>query len=249
MQINNNKSGFFLIILIAFFAVHFTACNEKVSDPAVPETDSITDIDGNIYMTVKIGDHWWMAENLKVTHYKNGDTIECVSKNKPDATWSNLQTGAYCYMNKDFGLLYNFYSINDPRGIVPQGWHIPSDEEWKEMEIKLGMSRETVDSTNWRGSDQGNKLKAKGGSTQYWLDAGDTYRVFGTNESGFNAKGGSARIFNGLWGDLNHNAFWWTSSSVNNNEAWYRGLDYNKTNVFRFSGSKKNGFSLRCIKD
>jgi uncharacterized protein (TIGR02145 family) len=248
MQIKNNKSGFFLVILIAIFAMHFSACNEKITDPAVPETDSITDIDGNFYKTVKIGNKWWMAENLKVTRYRNGDSIEFVSKNKTDATWSNMQTGAYCYMAKSFGLLYNFYAITDARGTTPQGWHIPSDEEWKELEMYLGMSKETADSTNWRGSDQGNKLKAKGGSTQYWLDAGDTYLIFGTNESGFNAKGGSARIFNGLWGDLNHNAFWWTSS-MNNTEAWYRGLDYNKANVCRFSGSKKNGFSVRCVID
>jgi uncharacterized protein (TIGR02145 family) len=248
MQIKNNKSGFLLVILLAIFVIHFTACNEKDSDPAVPETDSITDIDGNIYKTVKIGNQWWMAENLKASRYSNGDSINFVAKNKPDSDWSNLSTGAYCYFDEKFGFLYNFYTISDSRGIAPSGWHVPTDEEWKEMEVQLGMSQEDANKINWRGTIEGNELKNAGGQTTEWLESSDKFTIFGTNESGFAAIGGTCRVFNGLWGDLTHNAFWWTSS-LNGDEAWYRALDYNKTNVLRFSGSKKYGFSIRCVKN
>jgi uncharacterized protein (TIGR02145 family) len=248
MQIKNNKSGFFLVILIAFLAIHFTACNEKVTDPVVPETDSIIDIDGNIYKTVKIGNQWWMAENLKVKRYSNGDSIAFVANNNPDSVWANLNAGAYCYFKEKFGVLYNFYTISDPRGIAPSGWHVPTDEEWKEMEMQLGMSQEDANKINWRGTVEGNKLKKFGGETTEWLDSYDKYAIYGTNESGFAAIGSACRMFNGLWGDQTHNAFWW-SSSLNGSEAWYRGLDYNKANVYRYYGPKTYGFSIRCVKD
>jgi uncharacterized protein (TIGR02145 family) len=242
------KSGFSLVILIFFFALNFIACNEKVTDPASLETDSITDIDGNIYKTVKIGSKWWMAENLKVSRYNNGDSIIYISQTKPDSEWSNLKTGAYCYFDKNFGFLYNFYTITDSRKIAPAGWHIPTDAEWKELELSLGMSTEDTDKLNWRGTDQGDKLKIANGNSTYWLVSSDIYFIAGTNESGFTALPGACRIFNGQWGDITHTGFWW-SSSVNGNEAWYRGLDYNKANVFRFSGPGNYGFSVRCVKD
>jgi len=248
-RMKNIKSGFPLLILIIFFAFNFTACNEKVTDPAIPETDSITDIDGNVYKTVKIGNKWWMAENLKVTRYSsNGATITFIPQTKPDSEWNNLTTGAYCIHDEKFGFLYNYYSISDSRKIAPAGWHIPDDNEWKELESALGMSVEDIEKTNWRGSDQGNKLKIVGGDASKWLNSSDEFKIYGNNESGFTALGGSCRIFNGQWGDLFHTAFWWTSS-LNGDEAWYRGLDYDKANVFRYSGSKNYGFGVRCVKD
>lgn len=247
-RMKNIKIGFPLLILIIFFAFNFTACNEKVTDPAVPETDSITDIDGNVYKTVKIGNRWWMAENLIVTRYSNGDSITFVPQTKPDSEWSNLTTGAYCILDEKLGYLYNYYIISDSRKIAPTGWHIPTDDEWKEMEMNLGMSSEDLDKVNWRGNDEGNKLKIVGGDASKWLNSSDKYTIYGNNESGFTALGGACRIFNGKWGDLFHTAFWWTSS-LKGDQAWYRSLDYNKSNVFRNYGSKNYGFSIRCIKN
>jgi len=244
----NCKSGFPLVILIIFFALNYTACNEKVTDIAPVETDSISDIDGNIYKTVKIGNKWWMAENLKVTRYNNGDSITFIPKTKADSEWSNLTSGAYCILDEKFGLLYNYHTISDPGKIAPEGWHIPDDSEWKELESALGMSSEDIEKLNWRGSDQGNKLKIIGGNTIYWINSSDEYMIYGNNSSGFSALGGACRVFNGQWGDVTHTAFWW-SSSLNGEDAWFRGLDYNKANVLRFSGSKSYGFSVRCVKD
>ncbi len=247
MHFKNYNPGVSFFILISFFILLFAACKKENDTPAF-ETGTLTDMDGNVYQTVKIGTKWWMAENLKVKRYNNGDSIFYSMQNQPDSVWANLTAGSYCYSDEKYGFLYNYYSVSDSRKIAPAGWHIPSDEEWKELEIFLGMSVEDAGKINWRGSDQGNKLKATGGNTTYWATSSDIYTIFGTNESGFNAIGGACRMFDGQWGDLTHTGFWWTSS-LTENEAWYRGLDYNKTTVFRYFGLKNYGFSIRCVKD
>ena len=105
-------------------------CDKK--EPVGPATSTMTDQDGNVYETVKIGNQWWMAENLKVTQYRNGDAIPNVT----DADqWSSLTAGAYCgYENNlgnvsTYGCLYNWYAVNDSRNIAPSGWQVPTDAE------------------------------------------------------------------------------------------------------------------------
>ena len=101
----------------------------------------ITTQDTKTYNSVRIGDQTWMTENLDITTYRNGDTIPQVQDPK---TWSELKTGAWCYyenkteFGKHYGKLYNWYAVIDPRGLAPQGWHIPSDEEWTKMTTLLG---------------------------------------------------------------------------------------------------------------
>jgi len=103
-----------------------------------PLSGTVTDIDGNVYQTIKIGDQWWMAENLKVTHYRNSDPIPHVTDG---GTWSYLFTGAYCEYDNNpanvaiYGRLYNWYAVGDSRNIAPEGWHVPSDDEWKQLEM------------------------------------------------------------------------------------------------------------------
>jgi uncharacterized protein (TIGR02145 family) len=242
------RTGLVCLLFMALFVILFSGC-KKESDPTVIETATMIDIDGNIYKTVKIGTKWWMAENLKVTRYRNGDSINYIANNKPDSEWAGLKIGAYSYFDNKFGFLYNFYSLSDPRNIAPAGWHIPTDDEWKDLETNLGMGKEDTEKMNWRGSDQGNKLKIEGGSTTYWAESSDLYTIFGNNQSGFSALGGACRIANGQWGDLTHTAFWWTSTMNSNDAAWYRGLDFNKSNVFRYYGPLTNGYSVRCVKD
>lgn len=115
-----------------------------------PSGETVTDIDGNIYMVIKIGDQRWMAENLKVTHYRNGDSIPKVVDN---AAWAALASGAYCEYDNDinkvviYGRYYNGFAITDSRNITPAGWHIPADAEWKQLEMFLGMSQLEADAT------------------------------------------------------------------------------------------------------
>jgi uncharacterized protein (TIGR02145 family) len=204
-------------------------------------TGTVTDIDGNVYQTVRIGDQWWMAENLKVTHYRNGDVIPNVTDN---SEWSGLSTGAYAsYDNADsniatYGLLYNWYAVDDSRNIAPAGWHVPTDEEWKELEMYLGMSQSESDDNSWRGTNEGSKLKATSG----WYSGGN-----GTNESGFSAiPGGYRYYYDGAFYSVGIFGLWW-SSTESGSHAWYRALGYGRSDVYRSNYNKLYGFSVRLV--
>ena len=193
-----------------------------------------------------------MAEDLRVTKYRDSSFISLIGAPPTDTTWSMQTTGAYCN-NKDplgnvIGVFYNYYAIADARGIAPIGWHIPSDEEWKEMDRHLGMSSNVADNTGWRGAHEGEKLKVVRGTVNGWSDYG---AIWNTNESGFNALAGGCRMFDGSFGDPGQycTGFWWTISTQGTDKAWYRYLDYKNANVFRYYGLKTYGFSIRCVKD
>ena len=209
------------------------------------ETGTVTDIDDNVYSTVKIGNQWWMAENLKVTHYCNGDPIPYVTD---DGKWSGLTTGAYCdYENAvnnvaTYGRLYNWYAVADSRNIAPAGWHVPTDEEWKQLEVYLGMDQAEADATGWRGFDEGGKLKEAG--TTHWSSP----NIGATNQSGFSAlpggfRSGSYGYFNFMW----NSAHFWSSPEYDSYGAWNRYLSNLDPDVSRYVGSKQYGFSVRCV--
>lgn len=217
---------------------------EVESLPAkVSVTYTVTDIDGNVYQTVKIGKQLWTAENLKATHYRNGDAIPNVTD---AAEWSNLTTGAYCeYENKSddvetYGRLYNWYAVNNSRNIAPEGWHVPSDEEWKQLEMFLGMSQSEADDSGWRGTDEGSKLK----STSGWSNFGN-----GTDDYAFAALPGGYRSSGGTFGNMGSNAGFWSSAENNSNHAWLRGLYYYYAYIGRYSNYKHYGFSVRLVRD
>jgi uncharacterized protein (TIGR02145 family) len=209
-------------------------------------TGTVTDIDGNVYQTVTIGSRVWMAENLKVTHYRNGDPIPHVTNN---STWSGLSTGAYCNYNNDtaqvavYGRLYNWYAVDDSRNIAPAGWHMPSDDEWKQLEMYLGMSQAEADLVGWRGTDEGGKLKESG--TMHWFSP----NTGATNESGFSALPGGCRNFSGSCNYMGVYAFYWSSTEYDSNYAWSRYLSYDNSAVYRLSFMMQDGFSVRCVKD
>jgi len=211
--------------------------------------DTLIDIDGNEYVTVKIGDQWWMAENLRVTYYRDGNPIPNITD---DAEWSNLTTGAYCNYDNDsthistYGRLYNWYTVNDNRGLAPEGWHVPTDEEWKELEMYCGMSRSELDDVAWRSSgDVGAKLKETG--TTHWISP----NAGATNASGFTALPGGYRYINGDFYNLGYLASLWASTEDKDSttNAWHREIDYNVTWVARYGYSKRAGLSIRCLRD
>jgi uncharacterized protein (TIGR02145 family) len=202
------------------------------------------DIDGNQYRTVKIGNQWWMAENLKVTRFRNGQSIyEAVTTED----WIAVPS-AYCLYGGSAqapGFLYNWGAVSDTAGLAPEGWRIPTDDDWKQLERVIGMTAGESDRTGWRGSDEGEKLKMEALTGWAFFD-----NVWATNESGFSAEAGSCRLFDGTFGNpgLKYNGFWWTISENGTDEAWFRNLDYKKRGVFRYYGLKKYGFSVRCVK-
>ena len=206
----------------------------------------VKDIDGNTYLTIKIGEQWWMAENLKVTRYRNGDAISHVTD---DNAWENLSSGGYCSYENDpanaetYGYLYNWYAVNDPRGLAPKGWHVPTDAEWKQLEMSLGMSQPQADDDRWRGTDEGDKLKEIG--TAHWK----SYNEGATNESVFSALPGGSRNYKGSFEDSGYEAWFWSSTEGIRDRVWYRHLRNRDSEVFRYSGLKQEGYSVRCVRD
>ncbi len=228
------------------------------------ETGTVEDYDGNIYKTVKIGSQWWMAENLKTTHFSDGSEINLIENNE---NWENLgfSENAYCYYNNslanagNYGVLYNWTAAmnstesseltpSNVRGVCPAGWHLPSDGEWIILEMELGMSYDEAWLVGWRGTNEGSKLKAKEG----WYSNGN-----GTNSSGFSALPAGIRSGNGLFSDVGKTTYFWTATEYFNitTYAFNRNLDYNQSGIGWFRAShyygfpKEFGFSVRCVKD
>ena len=217
------------------------ACKKKEVEKEL-ETGTVTDIDGTTYQTVKIGDDWWMSENLNVTKYRDGTPITAIAV-EDDSLWSIQTDGACSYIDTRYGRLYNWFAVTSNREIAPAGWHIPTDAEWKALEKELGMSDGDLNATAWRGTNQAEKLIPL--ASEGWPT---TSIPSGTNKSGFSALPGGCRLFDGTINDQSSMAFWWTASEEGN-QAWYRYLDSQKKNVFRHYTYKKYGFSIRCIKD
>ncbi len=238
----NCTYSFLLICLILI--ISSSGCKDENGTPA-PETGTVTDIENNVYNTVKIGNQWWMTQDLKVKKYRNGSPIRNAQS---IADWADSSAAFCLYDNNPNapGLLYNYLAVADTNNIAPQGWHIPSDAEWKTLEMQLGMSQTEADKLTWRGTNQGEQLKVA--SPNGWTQFG---QVWSTNESGFTALAGGCRLYNGIWADpgLFATGFWWTTTSYSEEEFFYRYLDYKNTDVFRSHVSKKYGMSIRCVKD
>lgn len=252
VNIKMYKIKFATTLVIGLFFLIISSCKKKEETKPVLETGTVTDIDGRSYKTVKIGNKWWMAEDLRVTKYRDTSFIPLAPPPPFDTTWSNFTSGAFTN-NTDvsgnvIGVFYNYYAITDARGIAPLGWHIPTDQEWKELEQSLGMTSNDANNTGWRGSHEGEKLKVANGTLFGWAQYGT---VWPSNESGFSALAYGCRMFDGSWGTPGQysTGFWWTISSQDVNNAWYRYLDYKNPDVFRYYGPKTYGFSVRCVKD
>lgn len=209
-------------------------------------TNIITDIDGNSYNTVTLGTKKWMKENLKTTKYSNGDLIP----NPNSTSWSNLTTAAWCYYdnnssnNTTYGKLYNFYVVEDYRNVCPNGWHVPTDAEWKALEIFLGMTQVQADGEGWRGTNQGSILS---GTASLW-QAGilKSNAQFGT--SGFNAIPAGFRYISGVYGYLGSASLFWTSTVTDVSNSVVRNLYFDNIDVLRYSDFKTGGRSIRCVK-
>jgi len=220
--------------------------NNLSSEISIQVTVGCIDIDGNTYQIVKIGNQWWMAENLKVTHYQNGDLIPNITDS---LQWTNLTSGAYCNYNNDvnnvatYGRLYNWYAVDDSRSIAPVGWHVPSDDEWKELEMYLGMSQSDADASGWRGTDEGGKMKETG--TTHW----NSPNTGATNSSGFSALPGGWRYHTGDFDCMGLNDRWWSVSEYSSMYAWFRVLTYSSSQVYRGFYDKQFGYSSRCVRD
>ena len=201
---------------------------EKDKPETQPPVDSV------IVTTLKevtIGNQVWTSKNLEVSTYRNGDDIPLVEDAEK---WTSLTTGAWCYYeNKTgkgstYGKLYNWYAVNDPRGLAPKGYHIPTDAEWTIL-------------TTYLGTDAAAKMK----STTGWNEDGN-----GTNESGFALLPGGYRYNDGYFSHIGADGYWWCLSENGTDYAWYRYLNSGSNgDVDRNYDDKRGGFSVRCLRD
>lgn len=240
----------FSLIIPILILLYSAGC--KKDDNYDPTTrGKVTDIDGNVYNTDTIGTQIWMKENLKTTKYRNGDLIPNVTVK---ADWSTLTSGAYCWFNNDstvnkatYGALYNWYAVSDSRNIAPKGWHVPTDAEWKVLEVFLGMTSAEADIRGWRGTNQGCKLKEMG--SLHWQYNNTT----STNSSGFTALPGNRRDQGGVFPsdrlDVGWSGYWWSATENDSSSAWDRQLHSNYDTEGRSPTDKRFGFSIRCVKD
>ena len=233
-----------LLMTAMVVGVSFTGCQEEETPVRVIETSTVTDVDGNVYKTVKIGSQWWMAENLSVTRFNDGSALDFFPLNDADTLWANTVNPSYTFFADSLlGKLYNFQVVESTQNIAPEGWHVPTDEDWKILEREIGMSMSESNALGWRGTNEANKLVMK--CSQGWPSG---TALFGTDEYGFAAKAGGCRLFNGQWNSQGNTTFWWTASS-NGNEGWYRYIDANQTRIFRQHTYKGYGMSIRCVKN
>jgi uncharacterized protein (TIGR02145 family) len=220
-----------------------TSYGNQICFATTHETGSVSDVDGNTYNTVKIGNQWWMSENLKTTKYNDNASITNVTD---DDVWKDLTTPAYCWYFNDAatykntcGAIYNWYAINTGK-LCPAGWHVSTDDDWKTLEMYLGMTQEQADGAYWRGTDQGIRLK----TTTGWSGDGN-----GTNLSGFYGNPGGYRFYqDGHFYDQGTTGSWLTATEhTTGTTVLYRNLNSNYTGVFRQDAPKSAGKAVRCV--
>ena len=176
-----------------------------------------------------------MDKNLDVSTFRNGDPIPLV---EDAATWASLTTGAYCYFNNDpangaiYGKLYNWYAVNDPRGLAPKGWHVPTDAEWTTLIDCLGGTEVA-----------GGKMKEIG--TAHW----NSPNIGATNSSGFTALPGNFRNIDGTYHGAGSGTDLWSSTEDGTTKAWGRALVNYDDSATSDNNSKEMGFSVRCLRD
>lgn len=232
------KSIFAVFAMILFLA---SSCTEEES------RNTITDIDGNVYHTVKIGTQTWMVENLKTTKYNDGTSIPYVN-----SSWLYLTTPGYCLYGNDtinmsiYGVLYNWYTVNTGK-LAPIGWHIPTDAEWTILENYLINFK-------YDGTTIGNKgakalAASSGWSISYTEDAVGN-DLTKNNITGFSALPGGYRLGGGgSFYEIGVSGYWWSSTQINTVSARGRTLNYNSSLIGLGGGSKQQGLSVRCVQD
>ncbi|MBN2423469.1 MAG: fibrobacter succinogenes major paralogous domain-containing protein [Calditrichaceae bacterium] len=230
------------------------SCSDSSTDPADNnQENTVTDYDGNVYKTVTIGTQVWMAENLKTTKYNDGLEINLITN---AGEWSADTSGAYCNYNNSetnaaiYGLLYNWYAVNSGK-LAPEGWHVPTDDDWTILEDYL-----ITNGYNFDGTTTENKIAKSLASDSGWNNSDTTGSVGNTdfpeyrNKTGFSLLPAGYRGYNGIDFEMgNYTRLWTSSSSEIMFTAWIRELSFKSVSVERKIALYAYGFSVRCVKD
>ncbi|MBN1925392.1 MAG: fibrobacter succinogenes major paralogous domain-containing protein [Prolixibacteraceae bacterium] len=218
---------------------------------------TLIDIDGNIYRTVKIGNQEWMAENLRVSKFNNGDNLRLVSS---PGIWTGETNPCYCWYDNDkttygytYGALYNWYTVNAPgiggKNVCPEGWKVPDDDDWTTLEDYL-----IANGYNYDGTTTDDKTAKSLSSKTNWLAStggtpGSTEFPSYRNKSGFSAlPAGMCASWNGNFYYLGERAHFWSISEGDLDKAITHRISYNGANFYDFETEKRGGFSIRCLK-
>ena len=219
-------------------------------------SDTVTDVDGNTYNYLTYGDQACTVDNAEMETYRDGTPIPQVTD---DTEWTNLTTGAWAYWDNDptKGKLYNWYAVmgihdTDPntanKEFAPEGWHLPTDAEWTILEEHL-----IANGYNYDGTTNENKIAKSMASTTGW-DSSSATGIPGNNQSlnnssGFNAFPEGYRFYDGSFYDEGSDAIFWSSTESSTTNAWYRFLFNNFSGLIRSTGGKREGFSVRFVRD
>jgi uncharacterized protein (TIGR02145 family) len=223
-----------LIYPVLILGLALFIANSCKKDDGSNSSETVTDVDGNVYHTVTVKSQTWMLENLKTTRLNDSTAIPNVTDN---SAWIGLTAKAYCWYNNDvankaaYGALYNWYAVNNSK-LCPKGWHVPSDAEWITLISNLGGDSTLV----------GGYLKEAG--TTHWI----TPNTGADNSSGFTALPGGSRYTNAAFYYNGKYGWYWSSTAKTTTDAWHIYVNYNSSSIVRKTGSMKDGFSVRCIK-
>jgi uncharacterized protein (TIGR02145 family) len=234
------------LFIIIFSTYCFWSCgsneNEIVNSEIVTRGTFIDPRDNREYQWIIIGKQTWMAENLAYLPEigkQNTDSLDMPDYYVYGYSGNNIDEAKSTESYLQYGVLYNFFSAQTA---CPQGWHLPSDDEWKQLELALGMSVSHIDQIfpSVRGTDQGIQMKSASG----WEMEGN-----GNNSSGFSALPGGFRFCNGNFWFSGRFGYWWSSTTEKDDSAWIRSLSSTSCTICRKSNLRHNGFSIRCVKD
>jgi uncharacterized protein (TIGR02145 family) len=257
-------------LLILGILVSLPACDDDNDEPEPDpeplnvevERGTVTDIDGNEYVTIRLGNQWWMAENLRTTRYRNG--MDIAYPGNDAAAWVNNTTGAYgWYQNNEatnkeaFGAVYNYHAVANPSGLCPAGWRVPTENEWVQMEDYLRVEYSLSNSHQDIGG-LGNRLKScrqvlspmgTGCATQINPRWAQHERHYGFDDFGFGGIPIGARNSEGGWAaNAGFYGQYWTSTTDGEENAKYAYLTYDVAALLRTTGSRLNGYAVRCIR-
>ncbi len=243
----------FLVISSLIFMLVFCDNGNPVDDG--PEIDSMTDIEGNVYKTVKIGNQWWIAENLRTTKYNDGTAIPLVTDS---AAWVDLTTPGYCYYNnttnpdsiKKFGALYSWHTV-DTKKLAPEGWHVPNYADWDTLQNYL-----IANGYNWDGTTDGNKIaKSLAAQTDWAIDTFGIYmgsigdNLTKNNKSGYSGLPGGFRNIDGKFNRIGSRGNWWSVTEFTASRTAGHYLWNHTENLYFSDFAKTCGFSVRLVKD
>jgi uncharacterized protein (TIGR02145 family) len=239
-QLNNMKKASLILASALIINILLSSCGDAFNEVNTEKEGAISKEEIIIKLSenskeVTIGKQIWMTENLNVNIFRNGDSIPQAKTNQEWQLAGENKQPAWCYYNNDpangakYGKLYNWYAVNDSRGLAPEGWHIPKDSEWTTLINNIG------------GKDlAGNKMKSSSG----WVKNGN-----GTNEIGFSGFPSGFRDYPGLFESLGYGCYWWSSTVYHSEFAWYHHIYYDGGLALRHYYGFEGGNSVRCLKD